>query len=443
MAYMFDSWVALGDSNMLDYVVNKRKSARTYIRYMLIRLQKMFKYSGLPETIPYSMLEYYLLINGTCFVTKEDGKLYAFIGGAGGEPDAYYRPTVYTVANPALKLSKSFDIGKDGILMRNDSLWVGLMPMMSRFASLLAENLVSIRSADIMLRAVALLSAPDDKTKTGAELYLKKLEKGEFGVIGENRFFDGVRMQSPPSNNGSYLTQFIELQQYLKASFFNEVGLNANYNMKREAINEGESALNEDSLMPLVEDMLRVRREDVAAVNEMFGTKITVDFDSSWLENMLEREYALAVQEQAASQLAKNGGEGDVSDVQLDSASESGESDGYDGDFDQNGDELPADADAGPGDGGDGAADTGDDGTVSGGDGDTDTDSGNVENDEPSGSGESGEPGDTEGGEPEENCEEGVENADEDDNGGEKLEIHLDIEIPASQLVEEEGESDA
>lgn len=410
MAYMFDRWIASGDSNMLDYVVNKRKSAKTYIRYMVIRLQKMFKYKGLPDSIPPSMLEYYLLINGSCFIARYNGDLYAFLGGAGGEPDVYYRPTIYTVANPALKMSETFGISKDGILMRNDSLWIGLMPMMSRFASLLAENLVSIRSADIMLRAVALLSAPDDKTKTAAELYLKKLEKGEFGVIGENRFFDGVRMQSPPSNNGSYLTQFIELQQYLKASFFNEVGLNANYNMKREAINEGESALNEDSLMPLVEDMLRVRKEDVQKVNEMFGTEISVDFDSSWLENMLEREYALALQEKAASQLA--GGKQNGDNEQFSSSSESGESDGNDSNNDQNGDQLSADADAGSGDGGDETTDFGHAGAVTGGDGDSDSDSGHVE-------------GDASGG------------AD-----GNVVELHLDLEVSASQLVEEDGEND-
>jgi hypothetical protein len=124
-------------------------------------------------------------------------------------------------------------------------------------------------------------------------MYLRKLEKGELGVVGENRFFEGVKLQSPPSNNGSYLTQFIELQQYLKASFYNEIGLNANYNMKREAIMEGESSLNEDSLLPLCDEMLRCRQEDVARVNEMYGTDISVEFDSAWAQNIKELELEL------------------------------------------------------------------------------------------------------------------------------------------------------
>jgi len=301
----------LNSAKIAEYVTDKRLSAKSYMRYMVIRLQKMFKYQNLPETIPHEMLEYYLLMNGTCFVTKVNDKLYAFVGGFGGEPDVYYRPTRYTVANPALRYSSyneidtdappvdtdfTYKVGEDGVLVRNDSLWVGLAPLMSRYATLMAENAVTVRSADIMLRVIAMLTAPDDATKIAAEAYLKKLEKGELGVIAENRFFDGVKMQSPPSNNGSYLTQFIELQQYLKGSFYNEIGLNANFNMKREAIGKGESSLNEDSLLPLCEDMLKCRKEDMARISDLFGLSpaISVEFDSAWQMNLEQMESELA-----------------------------------------------------------------------------------------------------------------------------------------------------
>ena len=301
-SYFFDSQLA--KKSPMDYVKDKKLSANAYINYMAIRLQKMFKYTNLPETIPREMLEYYLMINGTCFISEYDGNLYAFTGSFGGEPDAYYRPTRYVVANPALKMSKDFDIKSDGVLIRNDSIWQGLYPLMARYASLMAENILTLRSADVMLRVIAMLTAPDDKTRVAAEAYLKKLEDGEFGVIAENRFFEGIKMQSPPSNNGSYLTQFIELHQYLKGSFYNEIGLNANFNMKREALGDGESSLNEDSLLPLCDEMLRCRQEDFDKVNEMFGTNIKVEFDSSWAQNVLEKELLLDKMKIEASQLA-------------------------------------------------------------------------------------------------------------------------------------------
>ena len=152
----------------------------------------------------------------------------------------------------------------------------------------MCENCITVRSATIMLRCLALLSAGDDKSYKSALAYLAKLEAGELGAISERTFSEGIKMQSPPSNNGSYLTQFIELQQYLKGSFFNELGLRANYNMKREAIGQGESTLDADSILPLCDNMLKCRREDIQAINSLFGTDISVDFSSAWLENHLE-----------------------------------------------------------------------------------------------------------------------------------------------------------
>jgi hypothetical protein len=307
-AYFFDR---VAKTEPVNYVIDKKVACKANLKYMNLKLQKMFHYSDLPSTIPSEMLEYYIINNGTCFVAKVKDELYALTGSFGGVPDAYYRPTRYIVANPGLDISEDYDIKNDGVLMRNDPLWLGLYPLMSKYAALITENMLTLRTADIMLRVMALLSAPDDKTKVAAEEYLRNLENGKLGVIGENRFFDdGVKMQSPPSNNGSYLTQFIELHQYLTASFYNEIGLNANFNMKRESIGEGESSLNEDTLLPLCEIMLRCRKEDVKKINDMFGTHITVEFDSAWLNNQKEIALRLESLKKEASQLV--GGDNNV-----------------------------------------------------------------------------------------------------------------------------------
>lgn len=283
-----------------DFVTDKRLSVNSYKVYMINRLHQMFLYKNLPKTIPQYILEQMLMLNGSAYITKVDGKLYAFTGTFGGEPDVYYRPTKYVIANPALKFSKTLDlfnldstVTDDGAFIRNDVLWYGLNPLLSRYATLLAENVVTLRMADVMLRVVAMLSAPDDKTKLAADKYLKDLEDGKLGVIGENRFFEGINMQSPPSNNGSYLTQFIELQQYYKGSFFNEIGISAPYNMKRESINESEASLNEDTLLPLIDTMYDCRKNDIKRLNELFDLDIEVSFNSIWLQNRIEDKISL------------------------------------------------------------------------------------------------------------------------------------------------------
>lgn len=317
--------------NFERYVKDKRQSANAYYRYFLARVTRMFEYKNLPDTIPHQIFDRYLFNNGIALITEVRGKLYCFYGNAGGPQDVYYRPCQFIVSNPHIigdngeQFSANITIFENdrypelgqptGVLMRNDTEWLGLNPMLSRYAYLMAENILTLRTADVMLRITALLTAPSDKERVAALEYLKAIENGNLSVIGESAFFDGVKLQSPPSNNGSYLTQFIEYQQYLKGSLYNELGLSANYNMKREAIGKGESTLDEDALLPLCDDMLLCRKQDLEKVNEMFGTDIQVSFSSAWLENQIENTSTLVSMSSGSTQGNAFGVDGGVDAV--------------------------------------------------------------------------------------------------------------------------------
>lgn len=283
-SYYFDKFVGkLYDFN------DKELAVRNYIAYMLDRTQRIFEYKGLPDTVPQRMLEFLLQVNGYACFGKCNEELYAFYGGLGGEPDAYYRPTVCVVANPFLKFNKTFKIDKDCVIMRNDSLLYGLLPLFSRYATAMAENDISFRLSSVNTRIEFLLSAPDDATKAAAEKFLKDIEEGKQGVIASNEFLEGIKVQEVGRSMRTF-TDLIEYQQYLKASWFNEIGLNANYNMKREKLSTTESQMNNDALLPLVEDMLEQRRLACEKINEMFGTDISVEFASSWEKLLKEFE---------------------------------------------------------------------------------------------------------------------------------------------------------
>ena len=272
------------------YCSDKAKVFENYCKYTFTRTQSMFTYEGLPDTIPVQWLESYLQRNGSCCIAEHEGKLYALLGNAGGELDEYYQPTIYTVANPALNLSKTYKIGEDCVYCRNDFDAVGLVPLISRYCGLMTENLLTVRISDINMRMMNLLSAPDDNTLQSTKQYLKDLEEGKLGVVGETPFFEGLKLQSKGVGNGDYMIQFIELQQYLKGSMYNELGINANFNMKREALSGQEVALNDDALMPLIDDMLKQRRAMCDELNEMFGLNVSVDYGSTWHSNVVEKQ---------------------------------------------------------------------------------------------------------------------------------------------------------
>lgn len=274
-----------------DGKFDKGYMLQSYIRYYLARLQSMFEYKGLPDTIPQKWLEHYLLCNGNALIVKVNDELYAAVGGHGGEPDEYYVPTKYVVANPYL-VDKTFTIGDDSVLVYNDTYAQGVLPLLQKYCGQLVENDISMNIADILARASINISAKDDKTKASAELYLKRLRAGDLGVMSEQAFIEGLNIREF-KDVASSLIPLIEYHQYVKASLFNELGLNSNYNMKRESINSNESQLNDDMLHPLIDNMLKERREGVERINKMFGTNIEVNFAGAWLSNEIEEQAIL------------------------------------------------------------------------------------------------------------------------------------------------------
>lgn len=272
------------------YSKDKKVIADTNVITILNRMQAAFKWDGLPDTIPQKWLEFMLQVNGWTFVTEVNGNLYAFIGGLGGEPDVYYQPTMCTIANPALNYSAELKIGTDGVLISDDVYRTGIIPIIGKYAGLLAENTITIRIADIMSRITSIVSGSDESTIESAKEYFKQLEDGSLGVIEESAFLEDLKVQPSASSGATRLTDLIEMEQYLKSSMYNELGLQANYNMKRESINSSEAELGDDVLQPFIDNMLEQRKAACKEINEMFGTNITCELASAWELNAKERK---------------------------------------------------------------------------------------------------------------------------------------------------------
>ena len=288
----------INEKYAFDDMPDKGMLLSSYIRYYLSRLQSMFKYEGLPDSIPAKWLENYLLVNGFTVFIKDGDDLICTYAGVGADPDVYFIPTKAIVSNPYLKhksAAREYTRDVDCVIMYNDTYCQGLLPMLKKYCAQMVEIDVSFYLNTVMSRGTAVLSATDDNTKASAELWLKHIKEGKLGVIGESNFTLADRDLTVNQLTGTdgTLTNLIEAMQYVKASLYNELGLQANYNMKREAINAGESQLTEDQLHPLIDNMLKERQEGLDRVNMMFGTNIKVTFNSAWEINEREEEAAI------------------------------------------------------------------------------------------------------------------------------------------------------
>ena len=270
------------DNNLFYDYMDKRKNIDDMVTYMFNRSNIMFKYHNLPETIPETELEKLLQTNGFAIIGKINGDLYAINGGLGGETDVYNRPTIATVSVPYFNFNDTWDIDKECVVIKNDSNAIGLIPMFVKYCTLMNENEITMMLATVNKRIQNLLSANDDNTIESAKQFLKDVFDGKIGVIAESKLFDSLKVNNSSTNTQVDLKDLFEFEQYLKASMFNEIGLSANFNMKRERLTSAEVETNTDNLYPLVDDMLNNRRIALEKINKMFDTDIEVEFNSSW-----------------------------------------------------------------------------------------------------------------------------------------------------------------
>ena len=299
-------WLFGYKGSILD---NKQMLIDSYFKYMMTKTLKMFKWKNLPKTIPERELELILQICRFAIFTKastEDGdKLFVFYGGLAGMPNEYYQPTQAIVSNPYLRFTDVLNlddyIKNDGnaVLGWNDSMHIGLFSLHNKYASLLAETDLTLKYQLINIRFNNILTADDDATKESLEKMYQDVADGTgFGIVVTKKFMTETNVDKIELRSQSHQMQLkdtIETKQYLMGSWYNEIGLNANYNMKREAINESEADMNEDTLLPLIDDMLNQRKLIAKSLNEKFKDllvdgDIDVEISSSWKKIRTEIE---------------------------------------------------------------------------------------------------------------------------------------------------------
>lgn len=286
-----------------------------HIREMLNRSTQMFEWKNIPESINTDYIEYRLQTDVVLFFTKYNGEYYLLSGTLSGLPDANGFPTEFIVANPYAKIYKTFKIGEDGVLIRNDTTLLGMVPIFQKYAKQLAENIITMNTVNILARSPYIISAPNGNVKKAAEGYIEKIEDGELSIVAESALTENIIRSTQFGSGASDLVPLIEYNQYLYARELQDIGLNANHNSKREALNSEEVGLNEDVLSTLPDDMYKCRVRACEQINEMYGLDVSVDFSSTWKKKEVVNETETESENEGG---AVNGEDTTTSDAPMD-----------------------------------------------------------------------------------------------------------------------------
>lgn len=262
-------------------ITNKKEQLSKFRADMLNKSLTMFEWKNLPDTLPAVEIEKQLQTNGYTIIAKVQGNIYAFQGGFSGQ-DPYNQPTKAIVNNPSLNYNGTFTINDDCVIIKNDDMQQGLIHIYNKYGTLLIENQITMLMTDYNYRMPFTISSKDDSTTQSAREYLQKVIDGSLGVIGEAKLFDALKV-TPTNNKG--VNSFADLygyQQFIEAQLNNTIGLATNNNMKRERLTTNEIEVNKNASYPLIDNMLRNRKQAVEKINKMFDLDIDVEFSSIW-----------------------------------------------------------------------------------------------------------------------------------------------------------------
>lgn len=259
------------------------------LEYLYMRFRKklidtaasVLTWENLPPSFDETFLNTELIENGIIGIIKENDTLYTVHGNWGGEPNEYYKPTQFIYANPVLG-SGSPTIGDNVAviyLTTEDANPFtpsgGLSMLIDSTALLLADNILSLNVAQKNTRAMLIADADNEQTRNSAEQVLKALYNGEPYKVVLKKMTDSFTV-NPLSTvrTADAMKQLIENHQYILSQFMQELGINSNYNMKRERLISSEVALNAECLDTLIDDIEKNVNRGVDMCNNMFDTNI-------------------------------------------------------------------------------------------------------------------------------------------------------------------------
>ena len=317
--WIFDT--SIGYGGLL--IENKEMLIRKFFVGALRKVLTMFKYTKLPKFIPKRTLELFIL-GGCAKIFRKNGEWYCGIGGLYGVEQGNYLPPFAIINNVGIDYYKDlkvvYEYNKDKInesnieqycfVIPNDEMYFGLWDEIQYYAEMQTECALTLKYILYNNRIPVTSLANDDNVKDAFDEFYQAIIDGKpFKSISSSSILDGFKgMENAVFNahTTNQLKDVIECMQYLKATFENEIGLNANYNMKRESLNDDEIALNDDNLLPNIDQMFESRKKAFDLLNEVVGEElITFELNSSWKLRKKEINLELAQQSLDAQEKPK------------------------------------------------------------------------------------------------------------------------------------------
>lgn len=247
-----------------------------------------FKYTGLPEHIPYRLIEYLFFYSGNVggFIDEKDGdkpKIFPAFGAGTLRQDGFQTLYQMTAFNGDIWI-KDYD---DIVLGHNCSSWIPTRFIVGEFVQRMQK---CIRAVDNGIDRVAFsqILECDNEQQVNAiiEAYNKQKENMPFiATVGGQMFTNGqIRRTSLFDDREFNISEIWNTFDKYLHTFYTFMGYNNTETEKKERLITDEvNANNQIIQCGFFDDMFNQRKEFISKFNEKFGTNITVEKNRDYL----------------------------------------------------------------------------------------------------------------------------------------------------------------
>lgn len=242
------------------------------------RMQRLFVWEGLP--FPQRELENLTMSNGISSFVKNKKFL---VSQHAVVPCTYSGVTEYPDIGTTVKWTTPVVNGSykmqstDGVLIRNNSLSIGVIPFITRYAVMLANTDISLVQALVNERDQSLIMANNQPTVDAINSVFKKLEQGQRRAVLMDNLFQSVQgaISLPTVSNKDTIKPILNAYDTILQMFYNDIGIRYNKD-KKERMVESEVTSDSQRLLMNISDMLECRKKASEEINNYFGLNTSV-----------------------------------------------------------------------------------------------------------------------------------------------------------------------
>ena len=245
-----------------------------WIEQLFERIMRLFVWENTDDVEP-KEIEERLLLQGHCGITKILGEkeLTAMFGNFYGVSKYVDDKPYYMVRCPLYSGSRT--VGKDIVVIRNNSLKNSTYSLVHHYATLLAHNEVTLVDTLINVRdGGGIPVATTEKQKQSITAYQSKIFNGQYGVVTD---IGNLGLQYIGSDRKTHqnIMDIVTTREKILKSFYSDIGVRSAFEKRSNSV-EAEVESDTSLLLLNLSDMLDSRKKGAEEVNKLFGTNWNV-----------------------------------------------------------------------------------------------------------------------------------------------------------------------